>query len=158
MNRQCLLVCRPEGIAQAKNFEIVEAPHQSLGEGEIRVRNHFLSVEPAMRGWIADKGNYAEPVAIGSVMRALTAGIVTETNHVAFAVGDAVNGWFGWQEEAVAPASAVVRKIAETDLPLSLSLGILGINGVTAHLALTGIGNPQPDETLLVSTAAGAVG
>lgn len=158
MNRQCLLVCRPEGIAQAKNFEIVEVPHQPLGEGEIRVRNHFLSVEPAMRGWIADKGNYAEPVAIGSVMRALTAGMVTETRHPGYAVGDAVTGWFGWQEEAVAPASAVVRKIAETDLPLSLSLGILGINGVTAHLALTGIGKPAPDETLLVSTAAGAVG
>src|SRR3546814_296077 len=111
-----------------------------------------------MRGWIADKGNYAEPVAIGSVMRALTAGIVTETRHPDYATGDAVTGWFGWQEEAVAVGAAVVRKISETDLPLSLSLGILGINGVTAHLALTGIGEPKPGETLLVSTAAGAVG
>ncbi len=158
MNRQCLLVCRPAGVAQAKNFEIAEAPHQPLGDGEIRVRNQFLSVEPAMRGWIADKGNYAEPVAIGSVMRALTAGIVTETHHPDYAVGDAVTGWFGWQEEAVAPVSAVVRKIAEIDLPLSLSLGILGINGVTAHLALTGIGAPKQDETVGGAGEAGAVG
>lgn len=158
MNRQCILVSRPEGVAQAQNFEIVEAPERALAEGEIRVRSTYLSVEPAMRGWIADKGNYAEPVAIGAVMRAITAGIVTETRHPDYAEGDAVTGWFGWQEEAVAPASAVVRKIVETDLPLSLSLGILGINGVTAHLALTGIGEPTTGETLLVSTAAGAVG
>src|SRR3546814_8263570 len=92
--------------------------------------NSFLSVEPAMRGWIADKGNYSEPVAIGSVMRALAAGIVTESAHADFCPGDAVTGWFGWQEEAVVAAGAVLRKIAETDLPLSLSLGILGINGV----------------------------
>ncbi|HKX90446.1 MAG TPA: NADP-dependent oxidoreductase [Sphingopyxis sp.] len=158
MNRQCILVSRPEGVAQAENFEIIEAPEQALAEGEIRVRNAYLSVEPAMRGWIADKGNYAEPVAIGSVMRAIAAGIVTESKSDAFAAGDAVTGWFGWQEEAVAPASAVLRKVEETDLPLSLSLGILGINGVTAHLALTRVGEPKPGDTLLVSTAAGAVG
>src|SRR3546814_16011467 len=91
-------------------------------------------------------------------MRALTAGIVTETRHPDYATGDAVTGWFGWQEEAVAVGAAVVRKISETDLPPSLSPGILGINGVTAHLALPGIVEPKPGETLLVSTAAGPVG
>jgi NADPH-dependent curcumin reductase CurA len=158
MNRQCILASRPTGVAQAADFELVETPPAPLGEGQIRVRNSFLSVEPAMRGWIADKGNYSEPVALGSVMRALAAGIVTESAHADFHVGDAVTGWFGWQQEAVVAASAVLRKIAETDLPLSLSLGILGINGVTAHLALTGIGEPKAGDTLVVSTAAGAVG
>jgi NADPH-dependent curcumin reductase CurA len=158
MNRQCILASRPQGVAQAANFEIVETEPQALADGEIRVRNAFLSVEPAMRGWIADKGNYAEPVPIGAVMRALAAGIVTESRSPDYAVGDAVTGWFGWQEEAAVPASSVLRKIRESDLPLSLSLGILGINGVTAYLALTRVGEPTPGDTLLVSTAAGAVG
>lgn len=158
MNRQCILVSRPEGIAQAENFALVDAEPQPLGEGDIRVRNRFLSVEPAMRGWIADKGNYAAPVAIGSVMRALAAGVVTQSRDPDYPVGQAVTGWFGWQQEAVVRADAIVRRIGETDLPLSLSLGVLGINGVTAHLALTGIGEPKAGDTVLVSTAAGAVG
>jgi hypothetical protein len=158
MNRQCILVSRPEVIAQAENFALVDAEPQPLGEGDIRVSNRFLSVEPAMRGWIADKGNYAAPVAIGSVMRALAAGVVTESRDPDYQVGQAVTGWFGWQQEAVVRADAIVRRIGETDLPLSLSLGVLGINGVTAHLALTGIGEPKAGDTVLVSTAAGAVG
>jgi NADPH-dependent curcumin reductase CurA len=124
----------------------------------LRVANKFLSVEPAMRGWIADAGNYAEPVPIGGVMRSLAVGEVLESRTPAFAPGDQVTGWFGWQERAVFDAAAVVRRVRETDLPLSLALGVLGINGVTAHLALTGIGRPVAGETVLVSTAAGAVG
>lgn len=158
MNRKCVLASRPEAIAQARNFEIIEVPHETLRDGEIRVRNAFLSVEPAMRGWIADKDNYAEPVPVGSVMRAIAVGWVTESRSGTFAVGDAVTGWFGWQEEAVVPAASVLRKVTETDLPLSLSLGILGINGVTAYLALTGAGEPKAGDTLVVSTAAGSVG
>jgi NADPH-dependent curcumin reductase CurA len=158
MNRQCILVSRPQGVAQASDFAIVESEPKRLAEGEIRVRNAFLSVEPAMRGWIADTGNYAEPVPVGSVMRALAAGTVTESRSEAYRVGDTVMGWFGWQEEGTVPASAVLRTIGETDLPLSLSLGILGINGVTAYLALTRVGEPKAGDTLLVSTAAGAVG
>lgn len=158
MNRQCILVSRPEGIAQAENFALVDAEPQPLADGDIRVSNRFLSVEPAMRGWIADKGNYAAPVAIGSVMRALAAGIVTESRDPDYPVGQSVTGWFGWQQEAVVRADAIVRRIGETDLPLSLSLGVLGINGVTAHLALTGIGEPRAGDTVLVSTAAGSVG
>jgi len=158
MNRQCILVSRPEGIAQAENFALVDAAPQPLADGDIRVSNRFLSVEPAMRGWIADKGNYAAPVALGSVMRALAVGTITESRDPNYPVGQAVTGWFGWQQEAVVRADAIVRRIGETDLPLSLSLGVLGINGVTAHLALTGIGEPRAGDTVLVSTAAGSVG
>src|SRR3546814_6167978 len=92
MNRQCILASRPEGIAQAENFALVTAERLPLADGEIRVRNQFLSVEPAMRGWIADRGNYAAPVAIGSVMRALGAGVVIESRDNDFTVGDAVAG------------------------------------------------------------------
>lgn len=158
MNRQCILISRPTGVAQAENFAIVEAPEARLGDGQIRVRNAFLSVEPAMRGWIADAGNYAAPVAIGSVMRAIAVGEIVASRSADYAVGEYVTGWFGWQEQAVADASAIIRRVTETDLPLSLSLGVLGINGVTAHLALTQIGEPKPGDAVLVSTAAGAVG
>jgi NADPH-dependent curcumin reductase CurA len=124
----------------------------------VLVRNLFLSVEPAMRGWIADVGNYAAPVEIGAVMRALAVGEVIESRDIRWKPGDILVGWFGWQEMATVGADAVVRRVAETDLPVSLALGVLGINGVTAHLALIRIGQPVAGETVLVSTAAGAVG
>ncbi len=158
MNRQCVLIARPTGVAQAEHFAIIDTPDAPITDGQIRVRNRFLSVEPAMRGWIADAGNYAAPVAIGSVMRAIAVGEVIESRTPEYALGEAVTGWFGWQQEAVVTNDAIIRRVAETDLPLSLSLGVLGINGVTAHLALTQIGEPQAGETVLVSTAAGAVG
>lgn len=158
MNRQCVLVARPTGVAQAQDFAIVESAEAPLGIGQIRVRNLFLSVEPAMRGWIADRGNYTAPVAIGSVMRAIAAGEIIESRSEAYRVGEQVTGWFGWQEQSVVDASAVIRRVTEIDLPLSLSLGVLGINGVTAHLALTRIGEPVAGNNVLVSTAAGAVG
>lgn len=157
-NRRVLLRSRPTGVAQAEDFMLDAVPVAAIADSEILVRNHYLSVEPAMRGWIADAANYSAPVPIGSVMRALCAGIVIESRATGFAPGDAVTGWFGWQDYAAVAASAVVRKIAEPDLPLSASLGILGINGVTAHLALATIGQPKPGETVVVSTAAGAVG
>ena len=102
-----------------------------------------------MRGWIADAGNYSAAVKIGEVIA---------SRHPDYAVGEIVTGWFGWQERSAVGVSAIVRRVTETDLPLSLALGVLGINGVTAHLALTMIGDPQPGQTVLVSTAAGAVG
>lgn len=158
MNRRVVLATRPTGIAQAEHFRIESAPHEPLGAGMIRVRNSHLSVDPAMRGWIADMAGYAQPVPLGAVMRALAVGKVTESDANAFRVGDVVTGWFGWQDEAVVAPDVVVRKVIESDLPRSLALGVLGINGVTAHLALTRIGQPKPGETVLVSTAAGSVG
>lgn len=158
MNRQVVLVARPTGVAQAEHFAIKEAPLPVPAAGQVLVRNHFLSVEPAMRGWIADTGNYSAPVAIGAVMRALAVGEIVESRSDAYVVGEIVTGWFGWQDYAAVDAAAVLRRVTETDLPLSLALGVLGINGVTAHLALTTIGAPRPGETVVVSTAAGSVG
>lgn len=157
-NRQVRLRSRPIGVAQAEHFEIVEDAAPEPGEGEVVVRNRFLSVEPAMRGWIADTGNYSTPVATGSVMRALASGEIVASRHPDYAEGDPVTGWFGWQEYACVSPGQIVRRVQETDLPLSLSLGVLGINGVTAHLGLTRIGEPVAGETVLVSTAAGSVG
>ena len=158
MNRQVVLKSRPEGIAQERDFAIVETPLAELEPGEIRIANRFLSVEPAMRGWIADAGNYLQPVGIGEVMRSLAVGHIVESAHPDWKEGEAVTGWFGWQELATVKPEAIVRRVMETDLPLSLSLGVLGINGITALIGLTRIGEPEAGDTVLVSTAAGSVG
>jgi NADPH-dependent curcumin reductase CurA len=111
-----------------------------------------------MRGWVAAAANYSTPVQLGDVMRAFAAGTVVASLHPDYAVGDSVVGLFGWQEYAISDGSAVTRKIKEPDLPLSLSLGLLGINGITAYFGLLDIGQPRPGDTVIVSTAAGAVG
>lgn len=157
-NRQVLLKSRPNGIPQADNFEIVTAAAPELADGQFLVRNEYLSVEPAMRGWVAAVANYSTPVGIGEVMRAFSAGTVVASRHAGYAEGDAVMGMFGWQEYAISDGSAVTRKVRENDLPLSLSLGILGLNGVTAYFGLLDVGQPRPGDTVVVSTAAGAVG
>ncbi len=157
-NRKVVLISRPRGIAQAENFAIEEAPVLPPSSGQILVRNSFVSVEPAMRGWIADRGNYSAAVEIGSTMRALGVGEIVESRHPDFRPGGIVTGWFGWQTYATVDADAVVRRVVETDLPHSLALGVLGINGVSALVGLTLIGDPKAGETVLVSTAAGALG
>jgi len=157
-NRQVRLRARPEGIPQAEHFEIVEAPVPELSDRQFLVRNEFLSVEPAMRGWLNAVANYSEPVGIGEVMRAFAAGTVVASRHPDYRDGDQVMGMFGWQEFAVSDGASVRRKVKEADLPLSLSLGVLGLNGVTAYFGLLDVGEPRPGDTVVVSTAAGAVG
>jgi NADPH-dependent curcumin reductase CurA len=130
----------------------------ALEAGQFLVRNEFLSVEPAMRGWVNAAANYSDPVAVGGVMRSFAAGVVVASRHQAYAEGDQVMGMLGWQHYAVSDGSTIRRKVLERDLPLSLSLGVLGINGVTAYFALTEIGEPRPGDTVVVSTAAGSVG
>jgi NADPH-dependent curcumin reductase CurA len=157
-SRQVRLRARPHGIPQADHFEIVVEPLPPLGDGQILVRNEYLSVEPAMRGWVAASANYLAPVGIGEVMRAFAAGRVIASRHPDYAEGDAVMGMLGWQDFAVSDGSTITRKVVETDLPLSLSLGLLGLNGVTAYFGLLEVGQPRPGDTVVVSTAAGAVG
>lgn len=157
-NRQVLLKSRPNGIPQAEHFEIAEAEVPPLRDGQFLVRNDYLSVEPAMRGWVSAVANYSTPVGIGEVMRSFTAGEVVASKHPRFAEGDKVMGLLGWQEYAASDGSNVTRKVKEADLPLSLSLGILGLNGVTAYFGLLDVGRPRPGDTVVVSTAAGAVG
>jgi NADPH-dependent curcumin reductase CurA len=158
MNRQVVLAKTPVGIPQADSFVLVEAPIPKLADGSVLIENHFLSVEPAMRGWLADKSNYSTRIAIGDVMRSLAAGKVIASKSPKYSVGDYVTGWFGWQETAHVREEDILHKVEETDLPLSLSLGILGLNGIAAYLGLTIAGEPREGDTVVVSTAAGAVG
>lgn len=157
INRSVRLAARPTGIPQAGHFRIDSAAAPEPGPGEVRVRNVFLSVEPAMRGWVSAEANYAEPVGIGEVMRAFAAGVVDRSNAPAVPVGTRVAGLFGWQDHAVVRPEAI-DQIVPPDLPLSAALGVLGLNGVTAHHGLLHVGRPQRGETVLVSTGAGAVG
>ena len=157
-NRQVVLAARPNGIPQAEHFGIVDAPLAPLGAGQLLVRNEYLSVEPAMRGWVSAVANYSDAVGIGEVMRAFSAGEVVASRHASYAVGDKVMGMLGWQQYSVTSGAAIRRKVVEADLPLSLSLGVLGINGITAYFALNEIGQPRAGDTVVVSTAAGAVG
>jgi NADPH-dependent curcumin reductase len=158
MNRQVRLASRPRGVPQAHHFEVTALPVPALGPGQVLVRNRYLSVEPAMRGWVNAAGNYAEPVAIGEVMRSFAAGVVETSNDPAWPAGTPVTGLFGWQEFALVESAQIDRRVEETDLPLSTALGVMGINGVTAHYGLLQIGQPRSGDTVVVSTAAGAVG
>jgi NADPH-dependent curcumin reductase CurA len=157
-NRQVRLKARPNGIPDAEHFEIAETAVPELGDREVLVRNDYLSVDPAMRGWVSAVANYSKPVGIGEVMRSFAAGEVVASRHPAHKEGDKVMGMLGWQDYAITDGSAITRKVRESDLPLSLSLGILGLNGVTAYFALLDVGEPKPGETVVVSTAAGSVG
>lgn len=157
-NRQVRVAARPEAIPQPEHFEIVDGTRPEIEAGQILVRNKFLSVEPAMRGWLVDRNNYSEPVAIGAVMRSLAVGEVRESQDSRYQPGDIVLGWFGWQEWAAEDADKVILKFEEQGLSPSLALGVVGLTGVTALLALEKVALPRPGDVVLVSTAAGSVG
>jgi NADPH-dependent curcumin reductase CurA len=157
-NRQVKLKSRPNGVPQPEHFEIVEGAVPEPKPGEFVVRNHFLSVDPAMRGWVNTAPSYVRPVELGEVMRSYTAGEVVASRHPRYKEGERVMGQLGWQDYAVSDGRQIWRKVAETDLPLSLALGVLGLNGVTAYFGLLDVGQPKAGDTVVVSTAAGAVG
>src|SRR5690606_11598866 len=156
-NEVIRVVSRPEAIPTAANFRKDTQAVPPVEAGQVLVRNEWLSVEPAMRGWLADANNYSS-VGIGEVMRSLCVGTVVASQAEGYTEGDRLMGWFGWQQYAVVEPDAVVQKITASDLPPSLYLGVLGLNGVTAATALDKIGSPRPGETVVVSTAAGGVG
>lgn len=158
LTRNVILTSRPAGIPQAEHFAVVEAELPGLDQGQVLVRNRYLSVDPAMRGWVSAEANYATPVGIGEVMRASAAGEVIESRDERLPVGTRVIGSFGWREHAVVDASSIERIITTSDLPLSAYLGVLGMTGATAWFGLLSVGQPQVGDTVVVSTAAGAVG
>ena len=158
INRQVWLRSRPNGIPKGVDFAIREAAVPAVQPGEFLVHNQYLSADPAMRGWIADKSTYWPRIEVGDTMRAFSVGVILESKHPDYAVGDPVMGIFGWQDYAVVDPQRVMRKVRETDLPLSLSLGVLGLNGMTAYFGTLDVVQPKAGETVVVSTAAGGVG
>lgn len=157
-NRCVVLNARPVGVPGPEFFDVETRSVADLRDGEFLVHNAFLSVDPAMRGWVNDAPNYSPPVPIGDVMRAFAVGEIVDSKHPDFAKGDMVSGLFGWQRFAISDGSNVMRTLTDADLSPSLALGVLGLNGFTAYFGLLDVCGPQEGETLVVSTAAGAVG
>ena len=155
-NTKILLTSRPEGLPKSTDFEITEEPIKQPGDGEVLVRLIYLSLDPAMRGWMNDRKSYVPPVGLGEVMRGLGAGEVVASRHSGFSPGDRVSGLLGWQRFATAKGKELQR--IPPDLPLLLPMGPLGMTGLTAYFGLLDIGRPKEGETVLVSGAAGAVG
>lgn len=156
-NLQILLKRRPVGAPVPDDFEIVETAIPEPAEGQVLVRARFLSLDPYMRGRMADVKSYAKPVALGAVMEGQTAGEVVASRHPDFKPGDTVLGGYGWQRFSVVGPERLF-KVPASGLPLSTSLGVLGMPGLTAWTGLEDIGQPKAGETVVVSAASGAVG
>ena len=157
-NRCVVLNARPVGVPGPEFFDVVSRAVPEPGDGEFLVRNLYLSVDPAMRGWVNDAPNYSPPVPVGEVMRAIAVGDVTDPRHPGYTPGDRVCGTFGWQRYAISDGANVMRKLGADEERPSLALGVLGLNGLTAYFGLLDTCSPQAGETVVVSTAAGAVG
>lgn len=157
MNRQILLAARPTGFPKESDFQLREAPVPEPAEGEILVGIRWLSVDPYMRGRMNEARSYADPVQLGDVMVGGAAGRVLQSRNPRFAEGDYVMGMFGWQEYAISDGRGV-RKLDPSVAPVSTSLGVLGMPGLTAYFGLLEVGQLKPGEQVVVSGAAGAVG
>jgi NADPH-dependent curcumin reductase len=160
LNRQILLVSRPHGEPSAENFKLVETPVAPLADGQVLVRHHFLSLDPYMRGRMNDAKSYAAPQPLDEVMIGGTVGEVVESRNAHFKAGDKVVGMGGWQEYAVVGADqrGALQKVDTTHVPLAAYLGAVGMPGVTGWYGLVKIIAPKAGETVVVSSAAGAVG
>jgi len=157
MNRQVLLKRRPVGRPVASDFELVETPVPGVNDGEVLRRTIYLSLDPYMRGRMSDAPSYATPVGLGQVMVGQTVSEVIESRSPAFSKGDIVAVMDGWQEYGCSNAQGV-RKIDPAMAPISYSLGVLGMPGLTAYTGLLDLGQPKAGETVVVSAASGAVG
>jgi len=157
LNRQFLLAKRPVGAATRETFSYVETPVGEPGPNQILVENLYLSLDPAMRGWMNDAKSYIPPVGIGEVMRALGVGKVLASNHPDFAVGDHVNGALGVQDYFLGEPKGFY-KVDPSRAPLPLYLSALGMTGMTAYFAFLDVGQPMAGDTVVISGAAGAVG
>ena len=156
-NRQFKLIARPVGMAKRSDFEFTTTPAAEPGAGEVLVKVLYISLDPAMRGWMNEGKSYVPPVKLGEVMRAGGVGRVVASNDPSLAVGDHVVGITGVQDYAAAKAGAMTR-IEPKLAPLPRYLGALGMPGMTAYFGLLDICDPKPGETVVVSGAAGAVG
>ena len=157
LNRRVVLAKRPRGNVSQADFRIEEVPVGAVADGEILVRNLYLSLDPYMRGRMDDAKSYAKPVEVGEVMGGGTVGEVVESRHPGFAVGDHVQGPLGWQLYA-RTSGAGVQKLAPSKVPLTAYLGVVGMPGVTAWYGLNRILEPKAGQTVCVSAASGAVG
>ena len=159
-NKRFVLASRPTGEPTPANFRLEDAPLPTLGDGEVLVRHHYLSLDPYMRGRMNEGKSYAQPQPLNAVMVGGTVGEVIESRHAGYKAGDKVVGYGGWQQYSVVSAGqpGVLRKVDTTRVPISAYLGAVGMPGVTAWVGLNKIIEAKEGETIVVSAASGAVG
>jgi NADPH-dependent curcumin reductase len=159
-NHQFRLAARPTGLPKRSDWNYVEEPVRDPGPGEVLVKTLYMSLDPAMRGWMNEGRSYVPPVGIGEVMRAGGAGKVIASMNPAFAVGDYVTGILGAQEYALMSADAAkgLTKVDPKLVPLPVYVGALGITGLTAYFGLLEVGQAKAGDTVVISGAAGATG
>jgi NADPH-dependent curcumin reductase len=157
LNHKFELAARPVGMPKRSDWKYVEEPVREPSEGELLARILYISLDPAMRGWMNEGRSYIAPVGIGEVMRALALGRVLVSRNSKFAVGDYIYGPLGVQEFALTNGNGLT-KVDPSAAPLPVYLSTLGMPGMTAYFGLLELGQPKPGETFVVSGAAGAVG
>jgi NADPH-dependent curcumin reductase CurA len=155
--QRIVLASRPQGWVTPENFRLERVPVPAPGPGQLLVRNHYLSLDPYMRGRMEETRGYAESQKLGETMIGSTVGVVEASNHPGYAVGDTVLGMFGWTEYGLSDGT-MLMKVDTRAVPLSAYLGAVGMPGVTAWYGLNRICRPKAGETVLVSAASGAVG
>ena len=155
--KRIVLASRPEGAVTPANFRLEEVPVPELADGQVLVRNHYLSLDPYMRGRMNDSKSYATPQPLNEVMIGGTVGEVVASKNSKYKAGDKVVGMFGWQEMGVSDGTGM-QPVDTTHIPLSAYLGSVGMPGVTAWYGLNKIIQPKAGQTVVVSAASGAVG
>ncbi len=159
VNRQVLLKRRPKGVPMLDDFEFDEAEVGSPDEGGVLLKNLYLSLDPAIRGWMSERKSYLPPIALGSPVRSGTLSQVVESRAEGWSPGDLVQALAAWEEYSVVGAKSIFGRITPIDgIALPSMLSVLGGNGLTAYFGLLEIGKPAPGETVLVTAAAGGVG
>jgi NADPH-dependent curcumin reductase CurA len=155
--REIHLKSRPVGLPEAANFEVATVELPDPGQGEVLVRNMWMSVDPYMRGRMYDRPSYVPPFQLGEPLQGGAVGKVEKSNDSKFQPGDLVESMLGWREAFVA-SGAALTKLPQAGVPAQAYLGVLGMPGLTAYSGFHRIGEPKPGETVFVSGAAGAVG
>jgi NADPH-dependent curcumin reductase len=157
VNKKLLLVQRPVGMVNATNFCIEETTVDAINDGELLIKNEYISVDPAMRGWMNEGTTYIKGVAIGDVMRAFAVGTIVESKNEKFSVGDCVQGLLGAQQYCVNDGTHLT-KVQLNNTPMSWHIGLLGMPGLTAYFGLLDKAKPVQGDIVLISGAAGMVG
>ncbi|MEH6386840.1 NADP-dependent oxidoreductase [Pseudomonas profundi] len=160
LNRQLCLKSRPEGVPNENNVRLRSSPLRRPGQGQVLLQNLYLSMDPAIRGWMSEKPSYMPPIALGEPVRSSTLGRVIESCHPDFQSGDIVVGLAanGWEDFSLTDGEQLDRIEPDPRFPLSHYLSVFSAVGLTPYFGVLDIGKPKAGETMLVSAAAGAVG
>ncbi|VVO21346.1 NADP-dependent oxidoreductase [Pseudomonas fluorescens] len=159
-NRQLYLHARPSGIPTSDHIHQREVPVRCPAQGQVLIENLYLSMDPAIRGWMSEKANYFVPIALGEAIRGSTLGRIIESRHPDFRVGDHVVGIAcnAWEDFSVVGAEQIYKVSTDNGFPLNYHVSIFSAVGLTPYFGVLEIGKPQPGETALISAAAGACG